>query len=374
MKIALIVPGGVDRSGEYRVIPAVLALLRQWMPRHEVHVYSLAPEPDTSRWKFGDAFVHPVGPKAGPPRAGVVIRAFNAIAREHRRAPFQIVQAMWAGWPGSIAVLAGKRLHIPACVHIAGGELAALPEIGYGGLLRWTGRWRERLIVRSADAVSAASRLILEQIGRFGVEGRQIPLGVDLDVWPPRVPGTRDIREAARLIHVASLNRVKDPHTLLRAMKFLVAHGKQFTLDIVGEDTLHGEIQAFAAREGLGDVVRFHGYLTQAQMRPLMERAHINLISSRHEAGPLVFLEAAVAGVPSVSTAIGHPRDFAPDAAVCVPACDPDAFGAAVLALLDDEDRRMGLAREAQQRAIAMSAAHTANLFEAQYAELLRRS
>ena len=27
MRIALVVPGGVDRSGEYRVIPALLALI-----------------------------------------------------------------------------------------------------------------------------------------------------------------------------------------------------------------------------------------------------------------------------------------------------------------------------------------------------------
>lgn len=374
MKIALIVPGGVDRSGEYRVIPAILALLRHWVPRHEVHVYSLAPEPAAQGWKFGSAFVHPVGPAAGPPGAAAVVRAINAIAREHRRAPFQIIQSLWAGWPGSIAVFAGKRLGIPACVHVAGGELAALPEIGYGGQLRWHGRMRERFVVRSADAVSAASTFMLEQIGRFGVEGRLVPLGVDLDVWPARAPAPRDGHDPARLIHVASLNRVKDQHTLLRAMKILVAQEKRFTLDIVGEDTLGGEIQAFAAGEGLDGNVRFHGFLTQAKLRPLMDEAHVNLISSRHEAGPLVFLEAAIAGVPSVSTAIGHPRDFAPDAAVCVPVGDAAAFAGAVLGLLRDEERRLGIAREAQRRALAISAAHTASLFEARYAELLRLS
>ena len=45
MKVALIVPGGVDRSGEYRVIPVLLALMHRLTPYHELHVFALAQEP-----------------------------------------------------------------------------------------------------------------------------------------------------------------------------------------------------------------------------------------------------------------------------------------------------------------------------------------
>ena len=53
MKVALIVPGGVDRSGEVRVIPALLALIRRLAADHELHVFAThqEPTPGSGRWK-----------------------------------------------------------------------------------------------------------------------------------------------------------------------------------------------------------------------------------------------------------------------------------------------------------------------------------
>ena len=69
-----------------------------------------------------------------------------------------------------------------------------------------------------------------------------MPLGVDLRAWPPLPPRCRRTGRA-RLIHVASLNRVKDQPTLLRALTVLAEKGLDFQMDIVGVDTLGGEIQ-----------------------------------------------------------------------------------------------------------------------------------
>ena len=374
MKIALVVPGGVDRSGEYRVIPAILALLRHWSMEHEVCVYSLAPEPSAGSWTLAGATIKSVGPVHGT--AGLVdcYRAIRAIRRDHEAAPFDVIQSLWAGWPGFIAVVAARLLGIPGCVHVAGGELVSIPEVGFGGRQRWPGRVRERFVLRSAALVTAASEPMLEQIRALGFEGRRIPLGVDRVAWPLVAPVARDIHRPAQLIHVASLNRVKDQATLLRAMKILADGGRAFTLDVVGEDTRRGEIHALAEREGLAARIRFHGFQTQAVTRSLMLNAHIHLITSRHEAGPLVFLEAAMSGIPSVSTAVGHPREYAPDAALCVPIGDAAAFAAAVASLLDDEERRLSIATAAQQRAATEDAGATAVSFVAEYSKLLRGS
>ena len=45
MRIALLVPGGVDRTGEHRVIPAVIALIERLSARHDVLVFALTQEP-----------------------------------------------------------------------------------------------------------------------------------------------------------------------------------------------------------------------------------------------------------------------------------------------------------------------------------------
>ena len=57
MKIALVVPGGVDRSGEVRVIPALLALIRRLAAAHDVHVFALAQEPGPGAWMLEGAHV-----------------------------------------------------------------------------------------------------------------------------------------------------------------------------------------------------------------------------------------------------------------------------------------------------------------------------
>ena len=99
---------------------------------------------------------------------------------------------------------------------------------------------------------------------------------------------------------------------MLRALRKLADAGRVFHLDVIGEDTLGGRIQAMAAELGLAQRVTFHGFLTQRAMRPIVEAAHVALISSRHEAGPLALLEAAVAGVPTAGTAVGHTRRVEP--------------------------------------------------------------
>jgi glycosyltransferase involved in cell wall biosynthesis len=194
---------------------------------------------------------------------------------------------------------------------------------------------------------------------------------VDLDTWPARPPARRCAAGGpARLVHVASLNLVKDQRTLLRALAELAQRGASFEMDIVGEDTLHGEMQNLAAQLGLVSRVRFHGFLPRRQLRPIVEAAHLMLLSSRHETGPLAVLEAAVAGVPTVGTCVGHVAEWAPGAAVAVPVGDAAAMAAATLQLLADEERRLGIAREAQRRVLAEDADYTALRFRALYARL----
>jgi len=364
MRVALVVPGGVDRSGEYRIIPALLALIGRLSRRHDVQVFALRQDAQPCDWQLAGAHIHNIGFRLTRTRAVRTIRAMHAASQ------FDLVHAIWSGSCGLVAVAAAGLLRIPSLVHVAGGELVALPEIGYGGALTWRGRVRERLTLRAASAVSAASAPVVDAIAALGVIAQRVPLGVDLTEWPPREPVRRDPGEPAKLIHVASLNRVKDQPTLLRALATLAQAGRDFEIDIVGEDTLTGEMQALTRELGLSARVNFRGFLRQRQLRPLVEAAHLMIVSSRHETGPLVALEAAVAGVPTVGTAVGHIAEWAPQAAVAVPVGDWAGLASAIARLLEDEDLRLRIAREALHRAILEDADHTAQSFQAIYTQL----
>jgi glycosyltransferase involved in cell wall biosynthesis len=364
MRIALIVPGGVDRSGEYRVIPALLALIRRLARNNDVQVFALAQEKSASEWDLLGARVHNIG------SASSRIHAAGSVYRQHCVAPFDVVHAIWSGGCGMLAVAAGKVLRIPSLVHIGGGELASMPDIRYGGMQTWKGRLRERLVLRGASCITGASASVIESLAHLGLTAQRVPLGVDLEVWPPRVPARREAGRIARLIHVASLNRVKDQATLLRALASLRQRGLAFEMDIVGEDTLGGEIQALSVQLGISQAVRFRGFLTQREMRPLIESADLMIHSSRHETGPLAVLEAAVAGVPTVGTAVGHIAEWAPNAAVAVPIGDWSAMARAAQQLLDDDELRLRIAHEALRHAMREDADYTAARFMALYSDL----
>lgn len=365
MKIALIVPGGVDPSGVH-VIPALLALIRRLARDHDVHVFATHQEPRAGGWVLDGAQVH----NLGLPRTAW--RALKTIRAEHRKAGFQIIHSIWAGKTGALAVSVGKLLGVPSVVHVAGGELVALSDINYGGCLSWRGRMLQSGVLKHATQVTAPSTMICDLVAKRGVHAERLPLGVDLQRWPLRQPVGRRLEEPARIIHVASLNLVKDQGTFLRALGLLVDRDLNFHVDIVGEDTLNGAIQEMSQELGLGQHVQFHGYLTHEYLRPIVEAAHVAVITSRHEAGPLALLEAAAVGVPTVGTAVGHIAEWHPTAALAVPGQNPTALADAMETVLNDEDLRIRLGNEAQGR--MPTADQTAASYNHLYRQLTNKS
>jgi len=335
MRIAMVVPGGVDRSGEYRVIPALMGLIERLARQHDVQVIALTQERAAAQWDLAGARIHNIGVRH------TRRRAIATICQLHRTAEFDLVHAIWSGGCGLIAVAAAALLRRPSLVHVTGGEVVALRDIGYGGRLRWRGRLQEAVVLRCASVVTASSAPIVELLGQLGIGAQRLALGVAVNDWPAMAPRARDPSRPARLIHVASLNRVKDQTTLLQAMAALQRAAVDFELDVVGDDTLGGAVQAHTRALGLADRVRYRGFLTQRQLRPLMAAADLLVMSSRHEAGPMAMLEAAVVGVPTVGTAVGHIAECSPDAAIGVPVGDGVALARAIELLLRHDGLRL---------------------------------
>lgn len=361
----MLLPGGVDRSGTHRVIPAILWLIERLAAAgDDVHVFALNQEPEPGRWPLLGATVHNAGRR--PRRA----RMLAQLVAEHRRARFDVLHAYWAAPAGMVAAAAGRVLRVPVVLEFPGGDLVRLPEIGYGGRLSRRGRLWVRVAVAGAARVVVPSVYMVEQARALGIAAQRVPWGVALDRWPPRPPRRRDPGEPARLLHLASLNRVKDQETLLRAAAALRDAGVLFRLDVIGDDTLGGAVQRRAAELGLGETVRFHGFLPHAEMRPWVEQADLLLHTSRHEGGPVVLLEAAVAGVPTAGTAVGHLAEWAPDAAAAVPVGDWAALAREITRLLADEDARLRMAAAAQARALVEDADFVAREIRRIHAEL----
>jgi glycosyltransferase involved in cell wall biosynthesis len=371
MRIALVVPGGVDRSGRERVIPALLWLIERLARRHTLHVFALRQYPEPCTYELLGATVHDLGRAGGPVGFRSLLRARHLIRALRTCGPFDAVHGYWAVPSGLLAALAGRWLGVPTLATFDSGELVCLPSFDYGQQCTWRGRLAVTLTARFATRLHVCSHHMEALAHAAGLKPDRIPLGVDVHTFERRVEPLSG--PPWRLLHVASLNRVKDQPTLLRALARVVQHVPDVHLDIVGEDTLGGIVQAQCSALGLDRHVTFHGFQPTDRLAAFYQRAYLLLLPSAHEAAGVVVLEAGASGVPTVGTATGYIADWAPGGAWGVPPGDDAGLAEAVLLLLRDPVRRQRMACDAWHRACVHDADWTANALEQLYAEMCAR-
>ena len=366
MKIALVVPGGVDRSGRERVVPVLLYLIEQLSRRHVVHVFVLDYHDQPCTYPLLGAVIHDLGRVHGPPGFRRVRLAHRLAAALRRHGPFDVMHAYWGMPSGAVAVAVGRRLKLPTVVTLSSGELVGINDIAYGLQRRIVDRVAVARMIRRASAISTPTAYMGRLLASYRVQAEIIPMGVETGRFRS---GSRAEGPPWRLIRVGTLNAVKDYPTLLRAMAALP---DTVTLDVIGEDRLDGATQALAKALGVDRRVTFHGWQPTERVAELYASAHLNVVSSRHEACNITMLEAACADVMTVGTAVGHVADWAPERAVAVPVQDPRALAAAITALLRDPATRTRIAAAARRWALAHDSAWTAQAFERLYGRVIR--
>jgi glycosyltransferase involved in cell wall biosynthesis len=363
MRIALVVAGGLDRSGRERVTPALLWLVERLAARFDLTAYVLRHHDRPVSYRLRGATVHDLGSPHG------VHRQYAALLAALRRDGGFAVMHAYMGQPsGLTAALAGRRLGIPTIVTLDSGEFVGLADIDYGLQLHLKHRVGLRIVRRLASRFTVCSYYQEILARHHGFPASVIPLGIDLQQF---VSGTeRSAGPPWRLIHVASLNRVKDQTTLLEAFGQLTRDGLDAHLDLIGEDTLNGSIQRVARSLSVTGRVTFHGFLPTALLVPFYQRAHLNVLSSRHEAACVSVLEAAACGLATVGTRVGYLADWTPARSSTVVPRDSMALAHAIRGVLRDPARRMSLA----SAAAAWTRSHDADWTADQFAELYQQA
>ena len=205
---------------------------------------------------------------------------------------------------GFLSALAGRLLRVPTLVSLAGGELVALGDIGYGDQRLAVERLKVMTSVRLASAISAGSRMLAALAEhRTHRPVRLAPLGIDTALFTPAhsdaEPGAR------RVIHVGTLTPVKDHHTLIRAFAELRGGGVDASLELVGDGPLRPCLEQLTHDLGLDARVHFRGEIDHAELPRMYRAARACVLSSRHEAQGMVAIEAAACGLPLAGTCVG---------------------------------------------------------------------
>ncbi|MBI3492810.1 MAG: glycosyltransferase family 4 protein [Acidobacteria bacterium] len=364
MRIGLVVTGGVDRSGRERVVPVLLWLIERLARRHEVHVFALHYSSHACTYPLLGATIHDVGRVDGPPGLRRWRLRARLVAALDAAGPFDVLHA-FGGMPAAVvATRVARGTGAPVVVTFNSGEFVALADIHYGLQRRWIDRRAIAHTMHEVTRVTVETHFMAERAARHGRRPDVVPMGVDHSAFPL---ATRAAGPPWRLLRVASLNRVKDYPTLLHALVRVLPDLPDVHLDVVGEDTLDGAVQALTRTLGLERHVTFHGFQPTDRLATFYARAHVHVTSSRHEAAGVVVLEAACAGLPTVGTNVGYVADWSADRALAAPTGDPAALADAVVALIGDPARRHRLASAARAWALEHDADWTAARFEEIY-------
>jgi glycosyltransferase involved in cell wall biosynthesis len=368
MNIGIVIPGfSSDENDD--AIPVQLNLARELARHDDLRVLALRYPHRRDRYTVYGATVVSLGYGAwtrGARRLRLWADAIRTLRQLHTEKPFDVLHAMWADETGLITAWAGRLLRVPVVVSVLGGEFARLHD--YGLQRSAFSRWTVRQAVNGADCVLIACAYVQHLMQQTGHRSRQIHTLV-LGVETHHFTFSPKPHDPNHLVHAGSLIPVKDQAMLLRAL----AHLPGITLDIAGDGPERANLEALAARLGVGDRVHFLGAVSHADMPALFARAVLHVLPSQNEGLGMVTLEAAACGVPTVGTAVGLLPDY-PALGLTVPVGDDHAFAQAVADLLADESRYRALRRSAHDLVTSrFTIAHTAAELRALYTSLRRK-
>jgi glycosyltransferase involved in cell wall biosynthesis len=168
-----------------------------------------------------------------------------------------------------------------------------------------TAKFVDRFCCVSNEIASAVTRWRTVPRAKVEVVPNGIPTGAGADSTPPSaVRASLGIPEGAPVVGtVGRLSEVKRQDLLIRAVARLRATVLNVHLLFVGDGPERGRLEALVGSLGLAAQTRFAGY--QSRPEQYLRAMTVFCLTSRSEGFPVSLLEAWLAGVPAVCSAVG---------------------------------------------------------------------
>ena len=327
-------------------------LVREYSAHRPVHVVTTTATTGTGKeaLSIGSATLEPLAAREMLDRPVVRGRATWAqLRRAVERAsvvqlhmPFPRVERRVAQWARSAGVPLVLTYHMDA-------EFGSNPSGVFPRLVTWAYRRFSALPALSGATVIVSNSLGYAKaspvLSRFLPKVRVIYQGVDLgrlrtpdapapEAVPARVPGT------ARVLFIGRIVPYKGLLDLLDATATLVRGGRKLELLIGGRGPQLDELKARTETLGLGNTVRFLGFVPDAAVGPLYASADVVACPSVSllESTPITLQEAMAFGTPVVGTTLPGTEETVPDDGVrgrLVAPHDVPALAKALAEILD---------------------------------------
>jgi glycosyltransferase involved in cell wall biosynthesis len=249
--------------------------------------------------------------------------------RKLRRA--DVVFGWFASWHTFAALTLARLMRKPSVLVIGGFDVANMPEIGYGAQRGGPRRWMTRWTIKMASRLITNSRYSLREIEQnLGLGPDRVKLvyhGI-----PDRFgdgPGERKEALALTVGVVYRANLERKGHAAFVAAARLVPE-VEFVLAGKWQDDAADELRATAPPN-----VALTGFISDAELDALFQRARAYVQASQHEGFGLAVAEAMLARAVPVVTDAGALLEVVGDTGVVIESADPEHVAAGVREALD---------------------------------------
>ncbi|HXM58284.1 MAG TPA: glycosyltransferase [Candidatus Dormibacteraeota bacterium] len=285
-------------------------------------------------------------PELSPAHDVLGLRELTALLRPER---FDIVHTHSAK-AGALGRMAAHRMGVPAVVHTFHGFpfhdfQSGLRRRSYIAVERRLGRITDRFLAVGSAVAAEAIRLRLAPADRIRTIGSAIDDAIEPACQESRAAARRSmgLPDHAQVVGtVGRLDRQKAPLDMVEAARRLDRPDVHFVW--IGGGPLRDAVLRHVARRGLAG--RFHVLGERGDVKRLLPGLDVFAMSSRYEGIPCAAVEAMMAGIPVVATAVNSvPEIVVPGrTGLLVPPAAPAQLSGAVAYVLDHAREAAGMA------------------------------
>lgn len=359
---------------------------RQALPEEGIRIRLVAPCYADGADHDGDIVRIPGQPVPGSPedRLPRWKPLLQAVQREVADADLIHIQTPFAAHYAGVRAARAARRPVLATYHTLFEEyFKHYARLAPAPLLRGIARRLSRRQCNALDAVVVPSTAMRERLRQYGVTTRLhvVPTGIPLGRFSSgdregfrRLHGIAPDRPV--LLYVGRVAHEKNLDFLLDAFARALRQHVELLLLVTGEGPALPSLRARAASLGLGDNVRFLGYLDRRNELPDgYAAADAFVFASVTETQGLVLLEAMAQGLPVIALpAMGTKDILSPSLGCMTPQAEAGAFADAIVRLVRDAALRARLSAEARAYAANWSDRALAARLASLYRDMHRQS
>lgn len=280
--------------------------------------------------------------------------AAELVQREH----ISLIHSFFARPLGFGGAIAKAATGVPLVAGLRGVDVNAMPQLGYGAVLRPFFRRATGRLMRTADQLVCVSDFVRRDAMAIGAPAnrtRVVFKGVRLDLFRPdadrqKARATLGVACGPVVLAVAGLIPIKGLDGVLEALALVRDDDVAFTFLICGEGPERPRLESLATRLGLMDRVRFAGRIGRREIATYFGAADLFVHGALIEASGNVLLEAMASGLPVVCTDAGGPAEYVRDgvAGFVVPVGDTRAMASRITHLLANPKVRQEMSTRAR--------------------------